>query len=429
MRILIQIVIAVMILAAGFYVGQKLWFQPAATNNANHGHGHGHDSGKAAGEHQQAMATGPHGGRLLQQDNLRLEITVYEEGVPPEFRVYAWYDGELLKPELFDLNMELHRLGGEIDRMSFKSREQYKKSNETVVEPHSFDVEVTAKYKGQEYMWSYAQHEGRVTIPQKMAREAGIKTARVESAEIHESIKLQGRVKYDRSRLRQVRARFPGIIQSAPKTVGDHVAKGESLARIESNDSLQTYEVRAPMSGVIVEQHAGSGEAIDKQSIYTIGNLTEVWIDLAVFPRNWSRIQKDQAVRLQSLSEDLNASATIDYLLPTSNSRNQAGTARIFLSNEKGRWRPGMAVTAIVAVEKTEVPMAVRNSALQTFRDFDVVYARYGDTYEVRMLKLGQKDEKHTEVLSGIEVGTEYVVENSYVIKADIEKSGAAHAH
>ena len=427
MRIFIQIVVAVMILAAGVYAGQKLWRQPVATNNADYGHED--DSGKAAGEHQQAMATAPHGGRLLQQDDLRLEVTVYEKGVPPEFRVYAWYDGELLKPELFDLSMELHRLGGEVDRMSFKSRGQYKASNETVVEPHSFDVEVKAGYKGQEYKWSYAQHEGRVTISQKMSREAGIKTARVESAEIHESMKLQGRVRYDSNRLRQVRVRYPGIIKSAPKTTGDHVAKGETLARIESNDSLQTYEVRAPMSGVIIEQHAGSGEAIDEQSIYTIANLSEVWIDLAVFPRNWSRIEKDQAVRIQSLAEDLNASATIDYLLPTSNTRSQTGIARIYLSNEKGHWRPGMAVTAIVTVEQTEVSMAVRNSALQTFREFDVVYARYGNTYEVRMLELGHKDAKHTEVLAGIEPGTEYVVENSYLIKADIEKSGAAHAH
>lgn len=427
MKIFIQIVVIVMILAAGVYVGQKLWHQPAATANTKQGHGHGH--GTVPGEHQQAMASGPHGGRLLQQNDLRLEITVYEKGVPPEFRVYAWHAGKLLEPKTLDLKMQLHRLGDEVDRIDFRSRDQYKVSNQTVTEPHSFDVKVTAEYRDEEYEWHYAQHEGRVTIPQKMAREAGIKTARVASAEIHETIKLQGRVKYDRGRLRQVRARYPGVIQSAPKRVGDRIKKNEVLARVESNDSLQIYEVRAPINGVIVEQHAGSGEAINEQTIYTIANLSEVWIDLAVFPRNWSRIEKDQTVRIQSLSEELNASATIDYLLPTSDAHSQSGTARIYLSNEKDRWRPGMAVTATVTVDKTEVPLAVRNSALQTFRDFDVVYARYGDTYEVRMLKLGQEDAEHTEVLSGIEAGTEYVVENSYVIKADIEKSGASHAH
>jgi cobalt-zinc-cadmium efflux system membrane fusion protein len=32
-------------------------------------------------------------------------------------------------------------------------------------------------------------------------------------------------------------------------------------------------------------------------------------------------------------------------------------------------------------------------------------------------------------VLGGLEPGTEYVTENSYIIKADIEKSGASHDH
>ncbi len=49
--------------------------------------------------------------------------------------------------------------------------------------------------------------------------------------------------------------------------------------------------------------------------------------------------------------------------------------------------------------------------------------------YEVRMLDLGRADEEWVEVLGGLKVGTEYVTENSYLIKADIEKSGASHDH
>jgi cobalt-zinc-cadmium efflux system membrane fusion protein len=66
---------------------------------------------------------------------------------------------------------------------------------------------------------------------------------------------------------------------------------------------------------------------------------------------------------------------------------------------------------------------------LQGFRDFTVVYAKVGDQYEVRMLELGREDSQWIEVLGGIEVGTTYVTENSYIIKADIEKSGASHDH
>ena len=84
---------------------------------------------------------------------------------------------------------------------------------------------------------------------------------------------------------------------------------------------------------------------------------------------------------------------------------------------------------ARVVVEETQVPLAVRRSALQTFRDFDVVYARVGDVYEVRMLELGRSDDVHIEVLGGLSEGEIYVTANSYLVKADIEKSGASHDH
>ena len=75
------------------------------------------------------------------------------------------------------------------------------------------------------------------------------------------------------------------------------------------------------------------------------------------------------------------------------------------------------------------MPLAVSTNALQRFRDFDVVFAKVGDTYEVRMLELGAKDNDFIEVIGGLVPGTVYVTDNSFLIKADIEKSGASHDH
>ena len=88
-----------------------------------------------------------------------------------------------------------------------------------------------------------------------------------------------------------------------------------------------------------------------------------------------------------------------------------------------------MAVTGRIVVSARDVPLAVKNSSLQAFRDFTVVFAKVRDTYEVRMLELGETDGAYTEVLGGLKPGTLYVSENSFLIKADIEKSGASHDH
>jgi cobalt-zinc-cadmium efflux system membrane fusion protein len=120
---------------------------------------------------------------------------------------------------------------------------------------------------------------------------------------------------------------------------------------------------------------------------------------------------------------------TVERVLPLASSATQSVVVRALLPNPDGRWRPGMAVSGDVTVSSREIPVAVKLPALQRFRDFTVVFAKVGDTYEVRMLELGERDHDHVEVLEGLSAGTEYVVEQSFLIKADIEKSGASHDH
>ena len=80
-------------------------------------------------------------------------------------------------------------------------------------------------------------------------------------------------------------------------------------------------------------------------------------------------------------------------------------------------------------MDQKPAALVVPLAALQTFRDWDVVFVRVGDTYEVRPVEVGKRDGEQVEILSGIKAGDQVVVEQSYLVKADIEKSGASHDH
>ena len=108
---------------------------------------------------------------------------------------------------------------------------------------------------------------------------------------------------------------------------------------------------------------------------------------------------------------------------------NQSVIARVVIDNKDGKLLPGRYIKAQITVGEHSIPLAVKRTGLQAFRDFTVVYAQIGEEYEVRMLELGKQNSEWIEVLGGLEAGTRYVSENSYVIKADIEKSGASHDH
>lgn len=78
-----------------------------------------------------------------------------------------------------------------------------------------------------------------------------------------------------------------------------------------------------------------------------------------------------------------------------------------------------------------EQPVALRVplSAVQRMDGADVVFVAEGDIYEPRRVRLGRRDGVHVEVLHGIAAGEPVVVEQSFLLKADIGKAGAAHEH
>jgi cobalt-zinc-cadmium efflux system membrane fusion protein len=241
-------------------------------------------------------------------------------------------------------------------------------------------------------------------------------------------IELQGTVLPHPNSVTEVRGRFPGVVQSVQKDIGDSVKRGEPLASVQSNESMQTYVVNAPRDGTVIAREARIGSASSNNALYVIADLSRLVADFKVYGRDLGRIAVGQTVRVSSLDGEDTIVGTIDRILPTLDVKNRAATARVLLNNDPN-WRPGLFVQGLAIVADHEVPLAVRQSGLQSFRDFTVVYARVRQTYEVRMLDLGRRDGEFVEVLSGLEPGTTYVSENSYLIKADIEKSGASHDH
>jgi cobalt-zinc-cadmium efflux system membrane fusion protein len=97
--------------------------------------------------------------------------------------------------------------------------------------------------------------------------------------------------------------------------------------------------------------------------------------------------------------------------------------------NPKGELRPGLFVSGDVVFEEADVPVAVKASGLQTFRDWDVVFIRVGKLFEAVPIELGRRDAEWIEVKSGLPAGSLYAADNSFIIKADVMKSGATHDH
>lgn len=375
---------------------------------------------------EQAAPEGTHGGRLLEDGNFSVELRIFEQGVPPEYHAWAMLDGQQLAPQDWNLEVELSRLGGRVDRIRFVPDGEFLLGDREVEEPHSFDVNVVATYQSRQYQWQFPSYEGRMHLSREMAQAMEISVQTAGSGVIHQTELLYGKISPDPRLISHITARFPGLIRSVSYALGDSVTAGEVIATIEANDSLRTYDITAPISGIVVDSHANPGEFAGDQILLTIADYKSVWADLNVFPSAAQTIRPGQEARIQ-LGE-LSTTNTILYLNPGAGLSPNI-VARVPLENSESIWTPGLLVEAEVTVDRIETELLVDNRALQSFRDWQVVFIQVGDEYEIRPLELGRSDARFTEVLSGLNAGDQYVVQNSYLIKADLEKSGASHDH
>lgn len=274
------------------------------------------------------------------------------------------------------------------------------------------------------------EEEGHIGVSPRRAERAGIGIAIAGSVEITDSLALFGRTEPDPQLVSHVRARFHGLIRSVEPALGEQVSAGQTIAVVEGNESLQRYSIKAPISGTVVERHANAGEYAGDNELLTIANYSRLWVSLNVFPHDAARIQPGQVVRVRAGERE--ADSRITFLNPGTGSRPSV-MARLPLDNTYARWTPGLLVEADVIVSREQVPLAVDNKAIQRVENRTVVFRQEGDGFEVVPIKVLRSDALHSEVLTGgdkgLRVGDRYAVRNSYLLKAELEKSGASHSH
>lgn len=246
---------------------------------------------------------------------------------------------------------------------------------------------------------------------------------------IREHLSLYGVITPNAERVREVTARFPGAIRTVAKRVGDAVRQGEILATIESNESLQAYGVVAPLSGVVTARDANPGESAGDEALFTIADLSTVWAELSVFPRDVGRIRLGQDVRIRNSDSGASAIGKVVYVAPFRTSANQAMSARVLVQNADGAWPPGLYVTGDVTLSSSPASLTVASAALQTLEERPVVFVQCERGFEARPVQLGRTDRESSEVIAGVIPGETYVTSNSFILKAELGKGDAEHGH
>ena len=164
--------------------------------------------------------------------------------------------------------------------------------------------------------------------------------------------------------------------------------------------------------------------------MFTVADLSTVWVELSLFPRDVAKVRVGQDVRVNSNEAGLEATGKVVYVAPFGQAANQTLTARVLLDNPERRWAPGLYVTTEVTLAETAAPLAIRKEAVQTLEGRSVVFVQDEDEgFAPHEVTLGRSDGEFAEVLSGLKVGDTYAAANSFIIKAELGKGSAEHGH
>ncbi len=543
---------------------------------------------------EDAVPRGSHGGWLFSKDAFQMEVAIFERGVPPQFRVYPMdTEGNPIELNEVQLVIELHRLD-RMDTVGFNPSGDYLLGDQTVVEPHSFDMTLRAQWKGNDYEWQHSQIEARAELSDEAIKNAGIQVKVAGPEKLRNILQLTGEIGLNEEKVVHIVPRLDALVKQVFKDLGDRVEKGEILAVLESREladakinylsvgkqsrlatddlkreilvydntkimldlleqeldletiysrlkglvigesrqlllpayaklklaksvyqrekrlfekgisseseyllaledfksaeakyvalrekiaydgqwairqkkrtdemeqlNVQTaiqkllslglkrreievlekrqahvftqYELRSSLSGLVIKKHITTGEAVNKDDdIFLLADLSNVWVNVAIPAKYIKHVKLGTNVIVKSEQVGLEVDGKLTYLGSIIDRQTRMVTGRVVIPNPKGQWRPGTFVTVDLILDERTVPIAIPREAIQTLRDWSVVFVKYGNAFEARPLELGASDTQHWEVLDGLAAGEQYVIQNSFAVKAEIEKSGAVHSH
>lgn len=193
-----------------------------------------------------------------------------------------------------------------------------------------------------------------------------------------------------------------------------------------AGDDLNSYALRAPFDGVIVEKHITLGQSVRSDSaLFTVSDLAVVWVEAAVPASALDAVRAGEDVTISAAASGATAKGKVAYVGALLGAQTRTASARVVLPNPGAAWRPGMFVDVLVeAVQSSRaVPVAVEASAIQTIDGKPVVFVRTGDGFVARPVTRGRADATRVEVLHGVEAGQAYAAAGSFVIKAELGKA------
>ncbi len=200
------------------------------------------------------------------------------------------------------------------------------------------------------------------------------------------------------------------------------------------------FPLVTPISGTVIEKHVSLGEVVSpERNLYTIADLSRLWIWIDVYERDLERVHLEDDVVVEVTAYPGRIfEGKVAYIRDEIDQDTRTARARIDVANPERLLRAGMFAKVTVTDPhgarggRMKPTLVVPSEALQRDGERYVAFVPLGENrYERRIVTPGRQAGAYTEVLSGLSAGEPVVVEGTFYLKSEVARHqmGGGHSH
>jgi len=330
---------------------------------------------------------------------------------------------------------------------------------------------------------------GTIEITPDKQQLIGVKVATVEKAPWSHTLRVQGRIAPDETRIYRINAAIDGWIKgSPPATTGSLVAKNELLGTFYSPEflsAMQAYiyglgaldrfeptgketkeqitrsyatienyrntlrnlgmseyqlekikqtravadfiDIRSPAAGLVLLRNVSPGQRFEKGTeLFRIADISRIWILADLFENEASAFRPGMRVQVELPYQKKRFQARVSDVLPQFDPASRTLKVRLLADNPGAVMRPDMFVNVELPVSGGAAVTVPLEALLDSGLKKTVFVVRGNGFFEPREVETGHTLGERVEIVRGLRAGERIVVSGNFLIDSECRMKQAA---
>jgi cobalt-zinc-cadmium efflux system membrane fusion protein len=192
--------------------------------------------------------------------------------------------------------------------------------------------------------------------------------------------------------------------------------------------------LRAPFDGIVIKYDVAEGEVVEtERELFTIADLSTVWVQADVYEKDIASIHQGQEVKfLVDAYPGETFVGKITYVSDFLDPKTRTAKVRCEVPNPQGRLKLEMFATIHIPTPMGREVVMIPTAAVQQIDDKPVVFVKISDTeFQKREIQLGTQSDGWVEVKSGVRAGEVVVTQGGFYLKSTLlrEQIGEGEEH